>query len=174
MSVPSVTSLCDLLNKPALIPWANKMGLNGIEIKSHTKQKLLNGTKKHNEIEYFLINGESLDDPDKEQKIINLFKGIKIESIEQTFENEFYKGRVDILFYKNGLKYVGDFKSKFKKPYLEHYLQLIAYKKQFNADRICIIDLSRYEIFELELSNELIYISILENLINIYNLKKQL
>lgn len=174
MKKPSVSSICDILNKPALIGWANKLGLMGESVNRFTAKKMESGTKKHSEIEDFLLYGVCLSEQYRQEKIEELFNGCEIIGIEQSFESDLYKGRVDIRFIKNGISYIGDFKSKFKRPYLEHYLQLICYKMYFGCDKICIIDLRDFQIHELSLDNEKTYKEIIFNLINIYNLKQKL
>lgn len=44
MKKPSVTMLIDLLAKPALIDWANKQGLLGVDIKDLRKKAKSSGT----------------------------------------------------------------------------------------------------------------------------------
>ena len=174
MKKPTVTALCDLLNKPQLITWANNIGLNGESMKGFQRKVFDLGNKKHNEIEDFLLNGVCLDDLEKQKKIEDLFLDCQIISIEEPFENDNYKGRVDIRFIKNGISYIGDFKSKFKKPYMEHYIQLIAYKMHFGCDKICIIDLRDFILHEISLEKENTYKELINNLVNIFNLKQQL
>ena len=33
--VPGVTTVLSVLNKPALVPWANKLGLEGIDVRKY-------------------------------------------------------------------------------------------------------------------------------------------
>ena len=172
--VPSVTSLLDLLNKTPLIKWANKLGLQGIEVNAYQSIQKNIGTKKHSEIEDFLLNGVCLEDQEIQNKIELLFKDCQILSIEESFKNDMFKGRCDIRFVKNGIQYIGDFKKKFKRPYLEHYLQLTAYKMHFGCDKICVIDLNQYQLHELDLHHEEKYVQIIGNLVNIYNLKREI
>jgi hypothetical protein len=172
MKKPSVTDICKILDKPALLKWKNKLGLEGIDLNYYQNSVLNRGIKKHKEIEDFLLNGTCIENKEIQERVYELFKDCEIISIEESFENKRFKGRCDIRFKKDGLNYIGDFKSKFKKPYLEHYLQLIMYKMHFNSDRICIIDLKEYEIHEITTKNEKIYIKIIINLINIFNLKQ--
>lgn len=174
MKKPSVSSICDILNKPALIGWANKLGLMGESVNGFTQKKMELGTKKHSEIEDFLINGVCLEDQYRQDRLELLFNECEIIGIEESFESDLYKGRVDIRFVKDGITYIGDFKSKFKRPYLEHYLQLICYKMHFGCDKICIIDIRDFQIHELSLEKEKVYNSIILNLVSIYNLKQEL
>lgn len=174
MKKPHVTGLIDLLNKPALLKWANRLGLDGQDIDEYKSKIFKHGINKHKEVEDYFMGGILPEDPSRQEMIMSAFDGIDVIGMEESFEAEKYIGRVDIRFTKGGSKYIGDFKSKFKRAYMEHYLQLIAYKMHFGADKICIIDLRDFKIHELDLKDELIYQSIIENLINIYNLKQQL
>lgn len=174
MKKPSVSSLLDILNKPALISWANKLGLAGESVGAFSKSKMENGTKKHSEVENFLINGVCLEDNYRQERIELLFSDCEIIGMEESFETENYKGRTDIRFVKNGISYIADFKSKFKRPYLEHYLQLICYKLHFGCDKIAIIDLRDFQLNELSLEKEDIYHDIIKNLVSIYNLQQKL
>jgi len=45
--VPGVTTIVGVLNKPALIPWANKLGLKGIDVKRYVDDKADIGTLAH-------------------------------------------------------------------------------------------------------------------------------
>lgn len=174
MKKPTVTALCDLLNKPQLITWANKLGLQGQTVKGYQQNAFDLGNKKHKEIEDFLLHGVVIDDNYKQNKIQELFNDCQIISIEESFENERYKGRVDIRFSKNGINYICDFKTKYKRAYLEHYIQLVAYKMQFGCDKVGIIDLVNFELHELSLCNEKKYIELINSLINIFNIKQEL
>ncbi len=45
--VPGVTTILGLMAKPALIPWANKMGLQGIDVSKYVDDKADIGTLGH-------------------------------------------------------------------------------------------------------------------------------
>ena len=52
--VPSVTTIISLLNKPALVPWANKLGLQGIDVAKYVDKTAEIGTLTHQMIlDYF-------------------------------------------------------------------------------------------------------------------------
>ena len=172
MKTPSVTELCDILNKPALMIWANKIGLEGIKLSSYKKESTKSGIKKHKVIEDYLIHGLEIEDVEIRSNVEGLFNNVEVLSVEESFENEMYRGRCDIRFKKDGYEYVCDFKSKFNKPYLEHYIQLIAYKQHFNTDKIAIIDLRTFTLFELSLQYENEISEIINNLISIHKLKQ--
>ncbi|MBA7569795.1 hypothetical protein ES708_11536 [subsurface metagenome] len=46
-SVPGVTTILSVLNKPALVPWANRMGLQGIDVAKYVDDKAAIGTLAH-------------------------------------------------------------------------------------------------------------------------------
>ena len=45
--VPGCTTVLGILNKPALVPWANKLGLEGIDVKKYVDDKADIGTLGH-------------------------------------------------------------------------------------------------------------------------------
>ena len=49
--VPGVTTILGVLNKPALVPWANRLGLQGIDVKKYVDDKAEIGTCAHYLIE---------------------------------------------------------------------------------------------------------------------------
>ena len=55
--VPSVTTILGVLSKPALIPWANRLGLQGIDSSKYVDRLATIGTLAHYWIESY-INGE--------------------------------------------------------------------------------------------------------------------
>lgn len=171
---PSVTTLCSILNKPALLYWANKIGMQGESLKYHKLKSTHDGKRKHQEIESLLIDGEPMEDQIMQDKVMSIFESCEIVGVEVPFENDMYKGRCDLLYKKDGLLHVADFKRKFKRPYLEHYLQLVAYKRHYNADRMEIISLDNMMIHDLTTENEGIYWEIIKNLTNIHNLKNEI
>jgi hypothetical protein len=50
MKKPSVTDICKILDKPALLKWSNKLGLEGIDLNYYQNSVLNRGIKKHKEI----------------------------------------------------------------------------------------------------------------------------
>jgi len=49
--VPGVTTIVGVINKPALVQWANKMGLQGIDVRNYVDEKADIGTCAHYMIE---------------------------------------------------------------------------------------------------------------------------
>ena len=57
--VPGVTTVLGILNKPALVPWANKLGLQGIEVGKFVDDKAAIGTLAHQMIADYLRGVET-------------------------------------------------------------------------------------------------------------------
>jgi hypothetical protein len=53
----AVTKLIDMLNKPSLLCWSNKIGLKVISLSDYYKETQQEGNKSHNDIENFIKNG---------------------------------------------------------------------------------------------------------------------
>lgn len=53
--VPGTTTITGLLNKPQLVPWANKLGLAGIDSKAYTEEKAVIGTLAHKMVTDYLL-----------------------------------------------------------------------------------------------------------------------
>ncbi|KKL50243.1 hypothetical protein LCGC14_2307390, partial [marine sediment metagenome] len=66
--VPGVTTILNIIAKPALIQWANRMGLDGINTYKHVDELADIGTLAHAMIAHFLGGPEpDLDDYSKRQ-----------------------------------------------------------------------------------------------------------
>ena len=59
-TVPGVTTILGILNKPALIKWANNLGLQGIDSTKYVDEKAAIGTLAHKMIADYL-RGEETD-----------------------------------------------------------------------------------------------------------------
>jgi hypothetical protein len=171
---PTVTELISLLDKPALLKWANKIGLQGINIDDYRKQSFSKGNLYHNQIENYIKNNIPFTD----NLFFNRFKFFiddkEILSCEENIENEYYKGRYDIKIKYNDCIYICDFKTNQKNLYFENMLQLSAYKFANDCQKLAIISVPDFSIFEINIDKYEICKDILINLSNIYNLKKKL
>ena len=56
--VPGITTILQIKNKPQLVPWANKLGLEGIEVGKYVDELADIGTIAHERIKCFLKNEE--------------------------------------------------------------------------------------------------------------------
>jgi ATP-dependent exoDNAse (exonuclease V) beta subunit len=114
MKKPSVTQLLDLLAKPALIGWANKQGLAGIDIEISRKKTLEAGTSIHSQIEnYCKGEGDFINDIDR-TRFCYFKRDKKLLCVEKEIETEWFIGRYDVKFEHNGKHVIVDYKSGFK------------------------------------------------------------
>jgi hypothetical protein len=168
---PSVTQLISLLDKPALLKWANKIGLQGINIEDYKKQSFSKGNYYHNQIENYIKNNTPFEDKMFFNRFQYFFNDKEIISCEKNIENDFYLGRYDIKIKHNEITYICDFKSNQKKVYFENILQLSAYKFAEDCDKLAIISVPDFSIFEIDMKNYEICKDIIVYLSKIYQLK---
>jgi hypothetical protein len=140
--LPGVTTILGILNKPALVPWANQLGLAGIQVQEYVDALALIGTGGHEMIMYH-NKGLVWDNPngyhaDLVDKMENCFlsylaweKQHKVEPIlcEAPLVSELhgYGGTVDMLAKVNGVDTIVDYKTG-KAIYPEHLYQVAAYR----------------------------------------------
>jgi len=66
--LPGVTTITGVLNKPALVPWANNLGLKGIKVREYVDDLATIGTLAHYMVECHIKKKEPvLDDYSKNQ-----------------------------------------------------------------------------------------------------------
>jgi len=168
---PSVTQLIKLLDKPALLGWANKQGLKGIDIAEKRKEWLSYGSSLHNQIYEYIKTGTKLTSYDAQINLEKFFSGINIISAECKVENEYFTGIYDLMYEKNGKIYLSDYKSNAKKIYFEHKLQIAAYSMCVDVDCYSIISIPNFTEMSFKLNDKENYIEILKSLSNIYKQK---
>lgn len=172
MKKPSVTELTELLDKPALMKWANKLGLNGLSLDAYRLVLRTRGTSYHSKIESFVSSGELSDDEEFNKQMISFFKDKEVLGSEVSIENEHFTGRYDIRFKYKDKIYLGDFKSnKKKRVYLENKLQLSAYSMA-DTGIPCVIFLPSLSIVEVSIND--LHKEFILTLCKLYNLKQQL
>ena len=138
--VPGVTTFLGVLNKPALIKWANNLGLQGIDSTQYVDNLADVGTLSHLMILAHLKE-ENIDMSDYSKTQIDLAKNSfksylgwarlhKIEPIliETPLVSEEYRfgGTPDLLAKVDGVNTLIDFKTS-KAIYPEHLIQVAAY-----------------------------------------------
>jgi len=139
--VPGVTTVLGVLAKPALVPWANKLGLKGIEVGKYVDDKADIGTMAHGMIEAHL-KGEEFDTSDYSKNQISLAencalkfyewlknKDVKVLGIEMQLVSDKHRfgGTCDIYCELNGVPTLIDIKTA-KGIYEEMHTQVAAYK----------------------------------------------
>ena len=160
--VPSVTTILGVLSKPALIPWANRLGLQGIDSSKYVDRLATIGTLAHYWIECYLNNEEpNLDQYSPEEKdlasnsvlkFLEWYDGInpKVIATELRLVSEAHRfgGTVDCICEIEG-RGIGllDIKTS-KAIYQEHLYQLAAYWKLaleqgYNVKWVSVIQVGR-------------------------------
>lgn len=138
--VPGVTTIIGVLAKPALIKWANNLGLQGIDSNKYVDAAARVGTLAHEMIEYYL-RCERLDLSDYTEnevkkarqafrKFVVWAKPLNLQPVllEQPLVSEQFKfgGTIDFYGRRNGIPTLIDFKTS-KALYSDHLLQVAAY-----------------------------------------------
>ena len=193
--VPGVTTVLGILNKPALVKWANNLGLQGIDSSKYRDEMADIGTLAHKMIlNYF--NKEETDTTDYSENQIDLAencllsfweweKGHSIEVImaEKQLVSEGYGfgGTIDCFCVLDGQPTLLDFKTG-KAIYPEMIYQLAAYEqliveaKYTIADcRILRIGRDEDEGFEERATGKLAkQFELFRHCLSIYNLQKEI
>jgi len=196
--VPSVTTIISLLNKPALIPWANQLGLQGIDVVKYVDKLAEVGTLAHQMIlDYFKkvktdtseYSQETIDKAENSfLSFLEWAKNKKIEPIlvEQSVvsEEHGFGGTFDFYGIVDKRFTLIDFKTG-SGIYPEYSYQLAAYKTLLEYDyetpykvkqaMILRIPRTEDEKFEIKVWTNLdISWNIFLHLLEIYKLKKEL
>jgi hypothetical protein len=161
--VPGVTTVLGVLNKPALVSWANRLGLEGIDVGKYVDALALIGTIGHDMI--CCHNKGVLFDPtghlpelvDKaENCLISYFHWAKGKTIEPILceaalvsENYRYGGTIDMYALVDGVRTIMDFKTG-RAIYPEHIYQVAAYRQLLEehghqVDAVRVLQIGRAE-----------------------------
>lgn len=193
--VPGVTTILQVLNKPALVKWANKMGLQGIDTSKYKDKMAEIGTIAHYLIECD-VKGEKpiLDDYapadiDKaENSLLSFYEWQKNHKLEVIFsekqlvsETYRYGGTVDCYAKLDGKYTLIDFKTS-NAIYPEMIIQLSAYKNLLEeaghkVEEVRILRIGRDETEGFEERKETNlekHFELFLHCLAIYNLKKEL
>jgi len=145
--VPGVTTMTGQLAKHGLVPWANKLGLEGIDVRKFVDELGTIGTLAHYIVECQLKDIEpdlgdfTPNQSEMAQKCVNKFdewlKENKFKVIETELqlvsEEYFFGGTCDIYCELNGKKTLIDLKTS-KAVYDEQFTQVSAYKFLLEAN----------------------------------------
>ena len=193
--LPSVTTVLGILDKPALINWAWKCGLDGLDYKNVRDNAADIGTLAHKMIMCHLTHTEcdtSEYSPDDVSKAENSF----IKYLEWEMENPIepvlvekplvsdeygYGGTIDCLAKLNGDLVLIDHKTG-KAIYTDMFYQLSAYEQLLKENgyaiinsRILRIGRDETEGFEQRIMKDLSkHFELFKNCLSIYNLKKEI
>ncbi len=140
--LPGVTTILGVLNKPALVPWANNLGLQGINVREYVDALALIGTIGHEMIcchnrgINFVSNGYPDELIDKAENCYLSYlaweKQHKVEPLlcEAALVSEVYGfgGTLDMFAKVDGVPTLVDYKTG-KAIYPEHVYQVAAYRQ---------------------------------------------
>jgi len=141
-SVPGVTTVLGILNKPALVRWANNLGLQGIDSTKYVDEKAAIGTLAHSMVEAHL-KGETPDTSEYSSVQIDRAETcflwyleweahhkIDVALTEAAMVSETYRfgGTIDCLATVDGELTLLDFKTS-NGVFPEHMHQLAAYRQ---------------------------------------------
>ncbi len=193
--VPGTTTITGLLNKPFLITWANRLGLEGIDSTKYRDEAAEVGTIAHKMIECY-FTGEEFDREKYSKENIDLAEnallsfyewvgqhnirmiGSELQLVSDTHK---YGGTLDCICELDGELTLLDFKTG-KAVYDDYFVQLAAYRelaKEHGYDvkkcRILRVGRDETEGFEERTVTDISkYFAIFESLLNIYYLKRAL
>lgn len=193
--VPGATTITGLLNKPFLITWANRLGLEGIDSSKYTDEAAQIGTLAHAMIEADL-QGVNIDwnlysqqQRDlAENALISFYEWKGRHQIDPIFcekqmvsDKLLYGGTVDCYCMLDGVATLLDFKTG-KAIYDEYFVQLAAYAELLKeaglpVDQVRILRVGRDEtegFEERSVPDTSKYFKIFRNLLEIYYIKKEL
>lgn len=141
--VPSVTTILDVINKPAIAEWANRLGLfKHVQYKEHLNSLARAGTLLHAKIEAELRGKAAPDESQYSSEEVNwAFQSwfhwsswrrqhqIRPLALELPLVSAVhgYGGTIDCIAELDGEPCVIDWKSSIK-PYESHFLQVAAYQ----------------------------------------------
>ena len=143
---PSVTEILAVVNKPYLVPWANKLGKEGIDSTILLRRSANIGTLAHALIQGYLTNEQvSVEGyaPTQVEAAKNAFVSFKLwhDKEQPTLEvSELsvlsrllgYGGTIDAVFFINGKRVLVDFKTS-RSIHKEYFAQLAAYIRLYHA-----------------------------------------
>jgi hypothetical protein len=139
--VPGVTTILGVMDKPALVKWANNLGLQGIDSSKYVDALARIGSLAHYIIECYLKK-ETVDYSDYTENEIKTAENSVLKFFNWLESNQFeviaselilvsdhygYGGTVDCICKLNGKITLLDFKTC-KGCYTEHHTQAVAYK----------------------------------------------
>lgn len=168
---PSVTKLIEMLDKPALLKWANKIGLEGIKLDDYRSKSKESGTSLHEQVEQYLKFNILPDDKDLSDRIVKFFSDKEILAVEESFESDYFVGRFDVKLRWKDFVFICDFKSN-SGVYFETKLQLAAYKMASECDHVAVIHLPEFLMRPVSIYPE--YYKFMTTLSELYILKQKI
>ncbi len=194
--VPGVTTFIGVLNKPALVPWANNLGLEGINVKDYVNDKGDIGTLAH-EMIFAHLKKEEPDLSFYSQRQIDLAENSFLKYLEWEKKHTLkpillevplisekyqYGGTIDNFCILDDVVTLLDYKTS-KAIYTEAHIQVSAYRnllkeiREEQLEQCAILRIGRDEgegFDFIRCSNMDKYFELFLHCMGIYNLKKEL
>jgi hypothetical protein len=172
---PSVTELVGMLDKPALLSWANRIGLEGKSLIEARRANMAQGVSLHKQLERWLLNGTPIADEAFQAKAQAFFEDKNVVACEKVIDHEKFTGRLDVKYQtEDGTERICDFKTNQIRLYRENKLQLAAYRMVAGCDRIAVISIPDMTLIEAEIPDFTPYEQIVLHLAEIYKLNQQI
>lgn len=194
---PGATTILKIVDKPFLVKWANKIGLQGIKVDEYVNEKAKVGELIHKIIQSRLlkqpldVNGYS----DEELRVAEkaFFRYVEwekqhiIENVEiekELFSDTYkYMGRLDVYCKLDGLWTIIDIKTS-KSVNIEQEVQVSSYEQlvrenNLKVDRVMIIntgkeDNSNLQVVEVTQDKVSKYFKLFKLLVDVYYVKKEI
>lgn len=167
---PYVTQLISLLDKPALLGWANRIGLEGVSIDAFRAKALDKGKTFHEQIHRRLTDGTPFPELDDNVNFDLFMAGKRVLSVEKVIETEWFLGRLDLAVEVEGSSVICDFKPG-SKIYFEQVLQLVAYRMA-EGGAIAIVETPTFKMKRVSIPDFEPFEKLLKALAEIYREKK--
>lgn len=159
--VPGVTTVLNVLNKPDLVPWANRLGRQGIDTRKYKDEAAAIGTLAHYLIQCQLseevpdTSDYSANQIARAQRSLRSFQAfvggrkLDVHHLEKPMVSEryWYGGTIDFAGRLNGKRALIDFKSS-KGIYPNHRTQVSAYhhmvvERGYELDEVWVLQIPR-------------------------------
>jgi hypothetical protein len=169
---PSVTELVGMLDKPALLAWANRIGLEGKSLIEARRENMAKGISLHRELERYLQKGIPITDESFQAKAKEFFKDKNLVACEKVIDHDQFSGRFDVKYQtEDGTEWICDFKTNQGRIYLENKLQLAAYRMVEGCDKVAVISIPDMTVIDSGINDFTPYEEIVLHLSKIYKLR---
>lgn len=152
MKKPSISELLDLLNKPALLYWANKIGLEGVRLSDYYKKSKGAGLSIHAQIKRFVEDGMPFENATHQENYLRFIADKAVIDLEQAIETTHFTGRYDVRIKMQDSVYICDFKSS-SGLYFENKLQLAAYRMAFPECKVAVVEVPSFTLKPVEIED---------------------
>lgn len=173
MKKPSISELLGLLDKPALLGWANRIGLEGKTLIEARRANMAQGTSLHKQLERWLLNKTPIQDEAFQESVQAFFADKNVIASEKPIEHEKFSGRLDVKYQtEDGTVWICDFKTNQSRLYRENKLQLAAYRMSEGCDRVAVISIPDMKLIEAEIPDFTPYEEMILHLVEVYRLDR--